>query len=674
MAELTSEAEFERLYQEFVRRNGGIPTLGSSDFNTPAEFYNEKESVTLSPSQLSQLQAKQSQYNRQSALNTISDEIASNNFTNPYNIRSQTNINSLNAIQGTEGYANARSLNDKLTALPSNDRDALVSGVNANTGIDLLSIANLVGVVPNGISMFTDLQSHTNEQATDIPGRINEIDQLANLQKSFGEMPNDQCSVFNALMGIMSGSFDGVLGYIESSLGNIISELSNTALVQALANIAGVIGGAIAGTIDAVTSFISPVLGKLKPLLDIASSVVGAVADMAGQIANEIAGLVSMAAEIAAKVAALGLAGAMTDPCKLAVLMNTGSPNLMNAASLLNAPIETPVPNINIPTEVDSRVTPEEVNNAVRIAKESTSTQPGVPQSPTNPLAKLYQPFNAYLNDIFGSLTDVFGNNFNVVPTDSGTSLLSALPVISSGNVLNGINTSLNMTTGTIGDIASNLPNLATGSTLNTNNFSENVTGRIEEDTDDFSIGGASTSALEKNSNVSVPRSSPERNIGSRIVTETEEDGSKVSRLEGQSTQIARISSEFKKTFATRFTSIIRDSRKVERDIQTYLNSAKFRIDSHPRQARLLKDQALKLKSDVLDFRKTQEEKFKYISNTQYRVEQKEKDIEQLYNDSISVQSNIMADRFSNELSTITQSWESIKAQSILPNSGTTLG
>ena len=674
MAELTSEAEFERLYQEFVRRNSGIPTLVSEQFNTPAEFYNEKESVTLSPSQLSRLQAKQAQYNRQSALNTISDEIASNNFTNPYNVRSQTNINSLNAIQSTNGYTNAKLVNDKLMSLPSSDRNTLVSGVKANIGIDLLSIANLLGVVPNGISMFTDLQSHTNEQATDIPGRINEIDQLANLQKSFGEMPNDQCSVFNELMGIMSGSFDGALEYIESSIGKIISELSNTSLIQALVGVVGAIGGAVTEAIDAVTSFISPILGKLKPLLDMASSVIGAIADMAGQITKEISGLASMAAEIAAKVAALGLAGAMTDPCKLAVLMNTGSPNLMNAASLLNVPVETPIPNVNIPTETDTRVTPEEVNNAVRIAKENTSTLPGVPQSPINPLAKLYQPFNAYLNDVFGNLTDVFGNNFSVVPTDSGTSLLSALPVISSGNVLNGINTALNTTTGTIGDISRNLPNLANGTDLNTNNFSENITGRIKEDTDDFSIGGAATAALERNNNVTIPRSSPERNTSSRIVTETEEDGSKVSRLEGQSTQIARIASEWKKTFATRFTTIIRDSRKIERDIQKYLNSAKFRIDSHPRQSVLLKDQTLKLKSDILDFRKTQEEKFKYISNTQYRIDQKEKDIEQLYNDSISVQSNIMADRFSSELLSITQSWESIKAQAILSDRSSSLG
>ena len=39
MAQLTSEAEFERLYQEFVRRNGGIPTLAGDQYNIQPEYY-----------------------------------------------------------------------------------------------------------------------------------------------------------------------------------------------------------------------------------------------------------------------------------------------------------------------------------------------------------------------------------------------------------------------------------------------------------------------------------------------------------------------------------------------------------------------------------------------------------------------------------------------------------
>ena len=75
----------------------------------------------------------------------------------------------------------------------------------------------------------------------------------------------------------------------------------------------------------------------------------GGIADMAAQIANEIAGLVNMAANIANKLAALSLAGAMMDPCKMAVLLNTGTPALAGAAQQLNSPLESTIPNVIYP-------------------------------------------------------------------------------------------------------------------------------------------------------------------------------------------------------------------------------------------------------------------------------------------------------------------------------------
>ena len=91
-----SEAEFERLYQEFIRKGGGsltgsnnptasniiFETLGET-VNTPVEYYDEKNKIELTPSQLAELNAAEEQYNRKQALSIISSELASNNFSNP---------------------------------------------------------------------------------------------------------------------------------------------------------------------------------------------------------------------------------------------------------------------------------------------------------------------------------------------------------------------------------------------------------------------------------------------------------------------------------------------------------------------------------------------------------------------------------------------------------------
>jgi len=83
---MASEAELERLYQEFVLRGGGAFTLSNVN-TTPAQYYNTVSGNTLNPSQQAFLQAQQEQFNRQSALSTISSEIAGNNFSNPYTAR-----------------------------------------------------------------------------------------------------------------------------------------------------------------------------------------------------------------------------------------------------------------------------------------------------------------------------------------------------------------------------------------------------------------------------------------------------------------------------------------------------------------------------------------------------------------------------------------------------------
>ena len=91
------------------------------------------------------------------------------------------------------------------------------------------------------------------------------------------------------------------------------------------------------------------------------------VSDIANQITSEIANALEMANQIAQKLAALAMAAAMLDPCKLAVLMNTGSPELKSAANAMTSPVTNVIEEVQ--TELDPRANPEEVTRAVENAK-----------------------------------------------------------------------------------------------------------------------------------------------------------------------------------------------------------------------------------------------------------------------------------------------------------------
>ena len=83
---MASEAEIERLYQLFVANGGGNLTFSGTNL-TPKQYSDIVNSSQLTPLEMAQLESKQHQFNRQSALNTIADEIDANNFNNPYSAR-----------------------------------------------------------------------------------------------------------------------------------------------------------------------------------------------------------------------------------------------------------------------------------------------------------------------------------------------------------------------------------------------------------------------------------------------------------------------------------------------------------------------------------------------------------------------------------------------------------
>ena len=715
MAQLTSEAEFERLYQEFVRRNGGIPTLAGDQYNTPAEYYSATTENTLSPSELAELQARQAQYNRQSALNTINSEITNNNFTNPYNVRSQSSISNLNSINSipiiindyhtgqptqTTIYNQLGSLSNTLSPLLDENLGggavvaALVyAGIAEATGIDIEKLLLGAGLITAGIAMFTDLQNHTNNQAVDIPGKINEIDQMSGLNKSFGEMPTDSCSLFNDLMGIMSGSFDGVLDFIDGGIDQFKDFMNSTALGQGLNQLSGILGGVMSailstasGIIGGISGMISGVISSIKSAVtsfldssgltdifnelgNLASGIISGITDMASQILGEIEGLISMAADIANKLAALSLAGAMMDPCKMKVLLNTGTPELAGAAAQLTAPIESAIPSINIPTEIDPRANPTVVSGTINSAVANAATLPGVPQSPFNALATLYSPFSAYLHDLLGPISGIFSEQYEL----SGSVLNSISDTSPNNPLISGLSQITGNLQGTIGDISSNVLPLSMGSPVNTEVSSANSTWE-DPDSEDFTTGGADSNEpavvdasqrTTEPSRVEPARSRPEDTSQSRVVTEQTAEGT-VTRLEGPSNQVAAVKSEYNRNFKARFGRVVRDANKLKNEITRYLNSATFRSPGLAREAELLLDDSIRLKQKTTDFMKMGTEKFSYRSRTQDRDPAQEKRIRDYYNNIMIQQNTIMRGRFEQEISELQQTWNSVKRQAIL--------
>lgn len=427
---MASESEYERLYQLWVQQNinnGGTVTLDGT--NTPAQYYDEASSLNLTPQQLAELQARQAHYNRTQALQTISSEIGANNFTNPYNTRSDASINKLNAFSSSQGVLNAIALSAILNgsdALALGGSAVVIAALSNALGVDFEKLLLTAGLAGIGIAMFNNLQSHTNSQTVNLPDTLENASQLAGMNAQFGEGPSS-CSLFNELMGILAGAFDGAFDFIDAAMDKVSDIINQVAGV--LGDIVAGITGAIAGGIDAMISAISGLIPQgIKDLFneigDIASGLIGAFSDIANQITSEIANALEMANQIAQKLAALAMAAAMLDPCKLAVLLNTGSPELKSAANAMTSPVTNIIEEVQ--TELDPRANPEEVTRAVENAKAEAETAPGVPQSPFSEAAKIYTGLDAYLHGILQTVTpSMFGTEekFQNTPTDSGSTV-----------------------------------------------------------------------------------------------------------------------------------------------------------------------------------------------------------------------------------------------------------
>ena len=437
---MASEAELERLYQEFVLRGGGAFTLSNVN-TTPAQYYNTVSGNTLTPSQQAFLQSQQEQFNRQSALSTIASELAGNNFSNPYTARADTSIGLIQSFANNPTLTNVAALASAFGSFSATDKGLIFAGVLAATGVDLENLIKIGTIAGLGIAMFNSLKNHTAGQMSNLPQTLSDASSLAGMNAQFGEQ-RDSCSFFNEILGILSGAFDGTMDFIDgvfNKLGSLLNQTGVSGVIDSITNAISGAGGVIGDIINAITNVIGSVSnaisGALGEIGSLVGKVINAIADVTNQIANEASKLLNLAAELASKALALAMAAAALDPCQMAVILNTGSQNMKNAVNQLNTPLSQAP---DIPTQVDTRADADTVIKTMDQAKQEASQSSGVPQSPFTNTGKTHQPLDAYLHNLFTEITGIFGDTFEAVKNAVGGT--SITPIANTGSTISSSN------------------------------------------------------------------------------------------------------------------------------------------------------------------------------------------------------------------------------------------
>jgi len=388
---MASEAEIERLYQEFVAGGGGSLTFDNTNL-TPKQYSSVSSSSNLTPLQLAQLESKQHQFNKQSALRSIADEIDANNFTNPYAARGAYSTSLFDGLGASTGVSTIGAISSALSGFSAVDKAAIFAGVLAASGVDLDTILKIGGLALLGTSMASSLTNHTNSQTANIPQTMSDASSLASMNQQFGESGNP-CDQFNNLMGLLGGVFDGTLDFIDGAVTSIHGFLKQTGILDLLTAIKDAILGVAGGVLAVVGAIVAVVVGAvvaiIQKLAPIVGKIINAIAEIVSQIANELAGFADMAAALLRKALALVLGAAALDPCQSAVLMNTGTPAMKDAVTLLKHPMGTGHPSA-IGTTVDTRANEYKVKNTMASAHERAEIVSGVPQSPLTAAAKAY--------------------------------------------------------------------------------------------------------------------------------------------------------------------------------------------------------------------------------------------------------------------------------------------
>ena len=433
-----SESEFERLYQEFVRKGGGTYTFDGAS-QTPAEYYDTTSLTELSEDEIARLQAAQEQYNRQAALNTINSELANNTFTNPFDNITQSGRNAYTLLENDQGVNLINQLNNAIIA--SSSQQEIIDYFVSN-GIDpsFMSIATLPGMA---YVMYDSVQNHTDSQVSNLVQTLQDVTSLVNMSKQFSEQDNS-CNAFNELMGLLSGSFDGVFGFLEGLVKPVIDFIKP--FMSPISQVISLIQQGAAGVVDLIKGVLDPVMNMfstaMNSVAELFTKATSFISDITNQIANEISGLLGLASNLAQMAQALAIASSSFDVCQMAVLMRTGSSLFTSALQQFS----TPLPSFAsaIPTTIDQRANPLTVQNAVASARQSTLTAPGVPQSPLIPSAMLYEPMSAYLTSPLSKLMAPINDVFSTIQSVTGqiSTVKNILTGFESGGSVNGISNS----------------------------------------------------------------------------------------------------------------------------------------------------------------------------------------------------------------------------------------
>jgi len=387
---MASEAEIERLYQLFVTNGGGSLSFDGTNL-TPKQYSEAVSASNLTPYEMAQLEAKQHQYNRQAALNSIANEIEANNFTNPYAARGAYGNSLFSALGSSSAVTNeVTDLNNAFSGFSGADMALIFAGVLSQTGVDLEKFLKILGLSALGIGMYTSLTNHTNNQTANIPSTMQDASSLASMNEQFGEQ-GDPCSFFNQLMGLLAGIYDGTLDFIDNAIGDITTFLNDTGITSLLQSIIAAIVGAAGVVADVISAIVGVGIQLLGGIIGVVAQVINAIGDITSAIANEISSLADMAAELLRKALALVLGGAASDPCKRKVLENTGTTAMKDAVTQLNQPLGSGPPHM-IGTTTDNRANAEEVKREMKYSRDEALLDPGVPQSPFAESSKNYVP------------------------------------------------------------------------------------------------------------------------------------------------------------------------------------------------------------------------------------------------------------------------------------------
>jgi len=139
-------------------------------------------------------------------------------------------------------------------------------------------------LAPAASEMYREVCEHTNSQIADLPNTINEISSFSAIAQNFRPPTtanSSECSMFNEMMGIMSGVMDGAFSFLGDLPGTL------TELMGPLEGIMGGMTGQLQGMIDGSIPDISSLMGGLDGVMN------GGIEGLLGNIPGGLEGLLS---------------------------------------------------------------------------------------------------------------------------------------------------------------------------------------------------------------------------------------------------------------------------------------------------------------------------------------------------------------------------------------------